>query len=129
MLDRMGDLFDSLESGKKPPKIRRGDTWIDTSVSPYVERTYPDTPGHRGIDTSVDAAEAMKPTKSRLQDDVLKELANSPATSFQLADRMGISYAAIQPRTTELRILGKIIDSGQRHKGDNGRSSIVWRIV
>ncbi len=89
---------------------------------------YPVTPGFKRTDTSAKAAESMKPSKETLQQHVLAELAKSPATSFELSSRMGISYAAVQPRTSELRLEGKIVDSGERRKSDSGRNAIVWKL-
>ena len=73
---------------------------------------YPDAPGYRKTDTSLQAAESMKPSKARLQELVLEELQRAPATSFEIADRLRLPYASIQPRTSELRLNEKIIDSG-----------------
>jgi len=34
---------------------------------------------------------------------------------------------AVQPRFSELRALGSIVDTGERRQNDSGRNAIVWR--
>lgn len=90
---------------------------------------YPDEPGHRGIDTSIDAARAIASVTSRIQRTALlaiQEVGARGLTSQELADRTGIDFATIQPRTTELRRKGLIVDSRQRRRNRNGKAAIVW---
>ena len=90
---------------------------------------YPDEPGHRGIDTSVSAARSISVITSRLQRTVLlaiHEVGPRGLTSQELADRTGIDFGSVQPRTTELRRRGLIQDSGQRRHNRNGKRAIVW---
>ena len=91
--------------------------------------SYPDQPGHRHADTSADAAKAIARSSSRLQRTALfalQEVGSRGLTSQELADRTGIDFASIQPRTSELRRLGLIRDSGQRRANRNGKRAIVW---
>lgn len=94
----------------------------------YIDDTYPNAPGHRNTDTSFDAAASVKPSAAKLQQMVLAELAKSPATSFELAARLNVTYASIQPRTSELSAKSAILDSGLRRKSESGRNSIVWKL-
>ena len=90
---------------------------------------YPDAPGHRDVDTSIDAARIMANSASRLQRTALfalQEVGSRGLTSQELADRTGIDFASIQPRTSELRRKGLIRDSGQRRRNRNGKRAIVW---
>lgn len=90
---------------------------------------YPDEPGHRGIDTSIEAAAAMMPSLGTLQHRVLSAVrAAGPAgaTTNELALRMNIDRGSIQPRTSELRLRGSIRDSGVRRPNANGKMAIVW---
>lgn len=90
---------------------------------------YPDAPGHRDIDTSIEAARSIATSAGRLQRTALfalQEVGLRGLTSQELADRTGIDFASIQPRTSELRRKGLIEDSGQRRHNRNGKRAIVW---
>lgn len=90
---------------------------------------YPDEPGHRHVDTSVAAAEAIAPATGPLQRMVLFAIAEVGArglTSQELAVRTGVDFNSVQPRTSELRQLGLIRDSGLRRLNRNGKKAIVW---
>jgi hypothetical protein len=93
---------------------------------------YPDEPGHRGVDTSVAAANAIANSAGRLQRMALfaiREMGPGGLTTQELADRTGVDVASIQPRTSELRRMGLIVDSRQRRRNRNGKSAIVWTAV
>ena len=90
---------------------------------------YPDTPGHRGIDTSVAAAEALAPKLGRLQRmaaAAIREAGESGLTADELASRLDMDRWSIQPRTSELRRKGMIRDSGKRRPNATGKRAIVW---
>lgn len=90
---------------------------------------YPDAPGHRGIDTSVEAADAIKTRVTGLRARALAAIGWAGAygiTTSELAARTGIDYAAIQPRTSELRKMGLIVDSRRRRMNHKGKREIVW---
>ena len=93
---------------------------------------YPRSPGWRKTDTSRDAARSIAPKAQKLRDIVYRAIearGEQGATCHELADITGIEYASAQPRFTELRIAGKIEDSGQRRKTPSGKASIVWVAV
>lgn len=48
-------------------------------------------------------------------------------TTEELSTVTGIAYSALQPRTSELRDRGGIIDSGHRRPNRSGKSAIVWK--
>lgn len=90
---------------------------------------YPDTPGHRGIETSVEAAESVAPKCGRLQKLTLKAIRDRGAfglTADECAEVLGFDRYSIQPRTSELRRKGLIADSGKRRRNATGKSAIVW---
>lgn len=90
---------------------------------------YPDTPGHRGIDTSAAAAEDLAPHLGRLQRLTLDAIACAGPrglTANELADTLGLPREAIQPRTSELRRKRLIVDSQARRFNPNGKRAIVW---
>ncbi len=96
------------------------------------EGAYPNSPGHRGIDTSKEAAVAIAPKLGRLQSITLQAIrlaANKGATAHELCDLLGMDGTSIQPRISELRRMARIEDSGQRRRNISGVSAIVWIAV
>lgn len=94
--------------------------------------TYPDAPGHRNVDTSVAAAEALAPRLGRLQrmaQRAIRAAYPGGLTADELADRLGLDRYSIQPRTSELRRKGLIRDSGLRRPNATGKQAIVWIAV
>jgi hypothetical protein len=90
---------------------------------------YPDAPGHRGVDTSIEAADAIAPVTGRLRKlaySLIEAAGATGLTNDELADRAEIDRGSIQPRTSELRLLGRIRDSGERRRNENGKRAIVW---
>lgn len=90
---------------------------------------YPNAPGHRGVDTSVLAAEALEPTLGNLQRLALSAIRHAGETGLtadELAAQLGLGRASIQPRTSELQRKGWIRDSEQRRLNASGRKAIVW---
>lgn len=90
---------------------------------------YPDAPGHRNVDTSIAAAEALAPRLGRLQQmalETIREAGWLGLTADELAGRLDMDRWSIQPRTSELRRKGLIRDSGQRRPNATGKMAIVW---
>ena len=50
------------------------------------------------------------------------------ATAYEVAERLGLQQNVVARRCTDLRELGRIIDSGRRRPGSSGRLGIVWII-
>lgn len=91
--------------------------------------TYPDTPGHRNVDTARAAADAMTPKLGRLQRMARRAICDAGSiglTADELAARLGMDRWSIQPRTSELKRKGLIRDSGQRRPNATGKLAIVW---
>lgn len=91
--------------------------------------TYPDAPGHRKVDTSIAAAEALAPKLGRLQrmaQAAISDAGGLGLTADELAEKLDIDRYSIQPRTSELRRKGLIRDSGQRRPNATGKLAIVW---
>lgn len=91
--------------------------------------SYPDAPGHRDVETSVAAPEAIAPGLARRQRLARADIAEAGATGLtadQLAARPEMDRWSIQPRTSELRRKGLIRDSGKRRQNATGKSAIVW---
>lgn len=93
---------------------------------------YPDSPGYaRGIDTSIAAAEEMKPRAAILREKCLAHLKRwgmTGSTADECALNLKESVLSIRPRFTEMRRLNWIEDTGARRKNDSGRNAIVWRV-
>ncbi len=91
--------------------------------------TYPDAPGHRNVDTSIAAAEALAPKLGRLQrmaEEAIRDAGLKGLTADELAARLEMDRWSIQPRTSELRRKGLIRDSGLRRPNATGKQAIVW---
>ena len=91
--------------------------------------TYPDAPGHRNVETSIAAAEALAPKLGRLQrmaEEAIRDAGPSGLTADELATRLEMDRWSIQPRTSELRRKGLIRDSGQRRRNATRKLAIVW---
>lgn len=92
---------------------------------------YPDAPGHRGIETSIAAAEALAPKLGRLQSMALvaiKDRGPFGLTADELADALGLDRYSIQPRTSELRRKRLIVDCGLRRLNSSRKRAIVWTL-
>ncbi len=90
---------------------------------------YPAAPGHRGVDTSVEAAEAIGSVAGRLRKRVFAVIAETGAagaTTDEIADALAMPRYSVQPRTTELKYDRRIRDSGQRRRNASGCKAIVW---
>jgi hypothetical protein len=90
---------------------------------------YPDAPGHRHVETSVEAADAIAPVLGRLQrlaETTIRAAGERGLTADELAARLAMTRWSIQPRTTELKRKGIIRDSGQRRQNTTGKRAIVW---
>lgn len=90
---------------------------------------YPNAPGHRNVDTSVAAADALAPDLGRLQRmaiGAIRDAGTHGLTANELAAQLAMDRCSVQPRTSELRNKGLIRDSGQRRPNTTGKMAIVW---
>lgn len=94
-----------------------------------MSEIYPNAPGHRGVETSIEAAEALAPKLGRLQSmalEAIREAGERGLTADELAARLRLQRPSIQPRTSELRRRGLIRDSGLRRANVTGKRAIAW---
>ena len=92
---------------------------------------YPHKAGHRGVRTSKKSADEINPKLKRLQKIILLELEKvfpDGLTGSELAKRTKRNLLTIRPRTTELKLLGAIIDTETTRKNDGGKSEIVYKL-
>jgi predicted Rossmann fold nucleotide-binding protein DprA/Smf involved in DNA uptake len=97
--------------------------------SPPKRTEYPDEPGFKEPTTSKDAAEAMKPRAPGLRTRAKLALAeHGPMTPDEIAAAVGVSVLSMRPRITELKLLGEIELTGERHCNLSGLKANVWRL-
>jgi hypothetical protein len=90
---------------------------------------YPHSPGHRGIDTSVEAAAYLEAGLRALQRKAFVAIrAAGPRglTTEELTAVLDAPYSSVQPRTSELQRLGLIRDSGLRRRNASGCRAKAW---
>jgi hypothetical protein len=91
---------------------------------------YPSVPGYRATDTSQAAAEAIRPKVSVLRQMVLDALSVRPMTTLEIAHHCRQRYETLQPRSSELKDMGLIEDSGLRWiSRDPRKTAIIWRLT
>jgi predicted ArsR family transcriptional regulator len=88
---------------------------------------YPNSPGYRLTDTSIAAAQSID--NKTLQKLVAAELSKAPGTADEIAGRLGRNILSIRPRLTELKRLGRIVDTGIRRPNASGRSAAVFALA
>ena len=97
---------------------------------------YGGTPPHQDVDTSLAAAEEIRPHINRLHAVVLQCLrAMDDATDEQIQDSTGLSGSTVRPRRGELIKLG-LVELARNSMGEpikrvtrSGRSARVYRVV
>jgi hypothetical protein len=93
--------------------------------------TYPSTPGHRGVDTSIAAADIVVGIAGPLRRMVYKAVHEAGVrglTTDEIAAALRMPRYSVQPRTTELKYDRRIRDSGRRRPNASGCNAIV-RVV
>ena len=88
---------------------------------------YPNVPGYQPTDTSKAAAKSMEPHVTRIAGFVLERLRMYPQTCEEVEKGLGLRRSTASARITELRLKGKIEDTGERRPTESGRKAIVWR--
>lgn len=87
---------------------------------------YPHRPGVKSADDT-SAAAAASVDAATLRHAVVRSIERSgPGTADQIATRLRESPFSIRPRLSELRALGRVVDTGLRAKNASGRPAIVW---
>jgi predicted ArsR family transcriptional regulator len=90
--------------------------------------TYPEHPGAKVSGASQDAAEAITEHALTLRERVDQLFVlGSELTADECAERLQASVLAVRPRLSELKTLGRIIETGFRRKNLSGLSATVWK--
>lgn len=92
---------------------------------------YPNSAGFKGsAETGREAAEAIAPKLGNLQRLVLEAVKARGAyglTPEELSDNREIGRVSVQPRFSELKAKGLIVDSGKRRSNPSSRKrAVVW---
>ena len=91
---------------------------------------YPNAAGWRDNTTSREAADRIAGSLEPLRKKVLDLIAKTPdgLAVHEIANLLGKSVAAVQPRVSELRRQGEVKPSGQRRLNSSGMSAHFWVI-
>jgi len=92
---------------------------------------YPNVAGHRGVRTSIQSAEEINPYISRIKKMIAIELESvfpDGLTGTELALRLKKNILTIRPRTTEMKLLGIIMDTEKTKKNDAGKPEIIYKL-
>ena len=87
------------------------------------------TPPHSDNDTSLAAAESMRPHVSRLARSVFTEIAacgEYGATCWEIEQRLSMSHQTASARIRELFLKGRITKSGKKRPTNSRRLAVVW---
>lgn len=91
---------------------------------------YPDSPGHKEPTTSRDAARAVAGSASLLRERVFAAVRSAGARGFtpdEAAAAIGETVLAVRPRMTELKLAGRIVETGERRANASGLKAKAWR--
>lgn len=92
---------------------------------------YPNVAGHRGVRTSIQSAEEINPYISRIKKMIAIELESvfpDGLTGTELALKLKKNILTIRPRTTEMKLLGIIMDTEKTKKNDAGKPEIIYKL-
>jgi len=91
---------------------------------------YPEGPGWRDNEASIAAAEAVAADAPTIRGRVLRAIAGAWLTGGLTADeaaaRLALTPFTVRPRVTELRVMGKVVDSGLKRRNESGLLATVW---
>lgn len=91
--------------------------------------SYPETPGHKVLGPSADAAKKAAGKAELLRNEVLRVLVTEDLTADEAAAKLGQHFINVRPRCSELLAAGKIADTKQRRPSALGSPATVWRAL
>jgi transcription initiation factor IIE alpha subunit len=89
--------------------------------------TYPHYPGAKVGGASADAADEIAEHAQTLKDRVDKLFDSAQLTADECAERLGQDILSVRPRLSELRRLGRIVETEDRRANRSGIKATVWR--
>jgi len=90
--------------------------------------TYPNHPGAKVAGTSHDAADNIAEHAETLRDRVDGLFSRHDGlTADECAELLGAEIWSVRPRLSELRRLGRIVETDQRRKNRSGMTATVWK--
>jgi hypothetical protein len=93
---------------------------------------FDDPPAQQHSETSVAAAEAIKPDVGRLRQlvlDAIRRAGDDGLTDEEMLAAVQLAPSTGRPRRIELVQRGLVRDSGRTRKTASGRSAAVWVVV
>lgn len=101
-------------------------------MADYPEELYSGEPPHRGVDTSVAAAQSMLEAATTLQSKVYRAVRSRGVdgmTDEEIQSALSLRIPTEVARRRELVLLGVLEDTKRRRPNASGRDAIVWRVV
>lgn len=90
--------------------------------------TYPNHPGAKVSGASQDAAESIAEHAETLRDRVDGLFSKHEGlTADECAELLGAEIWSVRPRLSELRRMGRIVETEQRRKNRSGMTATVWK--
>lgn len=89
-----------------------------------MKNMYPHVAATGQTDTSINAA--LQVDTKTWCNRVLEAVRERPSTMSEVAEAYGVSVLTTRPRSSQLKALGFIQDSGLRRKNKYGRNEIVF---
>lgn len=98
------------------------------SAEPDLFTGYPIAAGYKAEGTSREAAETTDAAGIRAK--ALEALKRHGAlTADECAERLRMDRLSIRPRFSELKLDGKVQDTGKRRQNASKKSAIVWSLA
>lgn len=90
--------------------------------------TYPNHPGAKVSGASQDAADGIAEHAETLRDRVDGLFSTHDGlTADECAEALGEEIWSVRPRLSELRRMGRIVETDQRRKNRSGMTATVWK--
>ncbi len=102
------------------------------NLTPPPLARYPHAPGHRGVPTSVIAAEMIKPCTGRLHKRILaylEQVGPRGAIYTEIMAGTGISSQSLCGRMVELRAAGHVVMTDQTRQTPSNRPASVYKLA
>lgn len=102
---------------------------VPRGTGEYPAQWYGGTPPSVAVDTSRDAAEAIRKPSAAIRAFVLAYIdgqGENGATCDQVEAALTLRHQTCSPRILELSKLGEVVDTGRRRQTRGHRKAVVW---